>query len=231
MKAVILAKSTERLIAYKNYRPFYGELSLVDILVQKLLKVFPPEDIYLSCEDERHGSVARKWGINFALRDGLYARPNISNVDVVANVCASVPGKGDILWCTCVEPFFDEYAEILECWEGLDKARFDSLNVVYPLKKFMLDNGHNPIGFGFGHWHKYSQTIPAIYQISWATAILSRECIEKVSYLVGRNPYWYDCYAPVIDIDTMDDFRFAAMAYKAYVEEFQSGKKGGEGQP
>lgn len=219
MKAVILAKSTERLIAHKNYRPFYGDLSLVDILIKKLLKVFPPEDIFLSCEEEKHSSVAKHWGINFVLRDKLYAKYNVSNVDVVANVCASIPTKEDLLWCTCVEPFFDEYVEIIECWNDLDKEQYDSLNVVYPVKKFMLDNGHNPIGFGFGHWHKYSQTIPPLYQISWATAIMSRECIENVSYQVGRNPFWYDSYAPVIDIDTMDDFRFAASAYKAYLEE------------
>lgn len=224
MKAVILAKSTERLIAYKNYRPFYGELSLVDVLVKKLIKVLPVADIYLSCEEQQYRNVAEKWGINFVHRDKVYAQYNISNVDVVANVCESIPFRDDILWCTCVEPFFDEYAEVLECWDELDKERFDSLNVVYPMKKFMLDHGHNPIGFGFGHWHKYSQTIPAVYQISWATAVMSRECIEKVSYLVGRNPYWYDSYSPVIDIDTMDDFRFAALAYKAYMDDRQSGK-------
>lgn len=218
MKAVILAKSTDYLIENKNYRLFYGEKSLVDILAEKLIKVLPATDIYLSCETEKNRNIAEKWGINFINRDNIYTRYDISNVDVVANVCSSVPTQDDILWCTCVEPFFDEYAEVLECWEGLDKRRFDSLNIVYPTKKFMLDQGHNPIGFGFGHWHKYSQTIPAIYQISWATAILSRECIEKVSYLVGKNPYWYDCYAPVIDIDTMEDFKFASLAYKAYIE-------------
>lgn len=218
MKAVILAKSTDYLIENKNYRLFYEEKSLVDILAEKLIKVLPATDIYLSCETEGNRNIAEKWGINFINRDNIYTRYDISNVDVVANVCSSVPTQDDILWCTCVEPFFDEYAEVLECWEGLDKRRFDSLNIVYPTKKFMLDQGHNPIGFGFGHWHKYSQTIPAIYQISWATAILSRECIEKVSYLVGKNPYWYDCYAPVIDIDTMEDFKFASLAYKAYIE-------------
>lgn len=217
MKAVILAKSTERLIEYKNYRPFYGKLSLVDILINKLIRVLPVSDIYLSCEEKRHMDIAEKWGINFIHRDKNYALHNVSNVDIIANVCKSVPTQEDILWCTCVEPFFDEYSEILECWNSLDKKKFDSLNVVYPTKKFMLDNGHNPIGFGFGYWHRYSQTIPPLYQISWATAILSRECIETVSYLVGKNPYWYDSYSPIIDIDTMDDFEFAALAYEAYI--------------
>jgi N-acylneuraminate cytidylyltransferase len=219
MKAVILAKSTERLIPHKNYRPFYGDLSLIDILLGKLTKILPREDIYLSCEDEDYKSVADKWGINFLLRSIVLANYNISNVEIISSVCGSIGGSSDILWCTCVEPFFNEYAEILECWQNLNKKEHDSLNVVYPMKKFMLDRNHNPIGFGFGHWHKFSQTIPPLYQISWATAVLSRECIETVSYLVGKNPFWYDSYSPVIDIDTLDDFKFASLAYKALVEQ------------
>ncbi len=219
MKAVILAKSTERLIPNKNYRPFYNDWSMIDILIDKLTKVLPKEDIYLSCEERDYKSAADKWGIQFVLREKILATYNVSNVDMVRLVCESIPSKEDILWCTCVEPFFNEYKEILQCWDNLNKKQYDTLNVVYPMKKFMLDQGHNPIGFGFGHWHKYSQTVPPLYQISWATAILSRECIENVSYLVGKKPYWYDSYAPVIDIDTMDDFRFASMAYKSYVEQ------------
>jgi N-acylneuraminate cytidylyltransferase len=215
MKAVILGKSTERLIPHKNYRPFYGEMSLMDLLIEKLIKVLSGDDIYLSCESDEFRYIAEKWGINFTLRESAYASYNASNTDVVANVAKSIPYNGDLLWCSCVEPFFNEYIDIIELWHSLDKKEHDSLNVVYPMKKFMLDRHYNPIGFGFGHWHKYSQTIPPIYQISWATCILSRECIEKTSYPVGRNPYWYDSYAHIIDIDTLDDFRFASLVYKA----------------
>lgn len=219
MKTIILAKSTDRLIPLKNYRPFYGDWSLIDILINKLIKVVAKEDIYLSCEDENYRDTCDKWGINFRLRDKEMTSYNVSNVDVIANVCKSIPKDDDYLWCTCVEPFFNEYAEIIETWRSLDKKQYDSLNIVYPSKKFMLDSGHNPIGFGFGHWHKYSQEIPPLYQISWATAIVSYKCLEKVSYIIGRKPYWYDSYSPIIDIDTMDDFKFAQLAYKAYIEQ------------
>jgi N-acylneuraminate cytidylyltransferase len=191
----------------------------MDILIGKLIKILPQEDIYLSCEDEKYKSVVDNWEINFVLRDKILAFGNVSNVELISNICGCVPGSGDILWCTCVEPFFNEYAEILRCWQDIDKNEYDSLNVVYPMKKFMLDQFHNPIGFGFGHWHKYSQTIRPLYQISWATAVLSRECINNVSYLVGQNPYWYDSYSPIIDIDTLEDFNFASLAYKALMEQ------------
>jgi N-acylneuraminate cytidylyltransferase len=216
MKAVILGKAGELRIQNKNYQHFYGELSLVDILIDKLLKVLDKDDIFLSCERDDLRSVAEQWGINFILRDEKYTSYAISYVELIKSVCTDIPGNEDLLWCSPIEPFFNEYREIVDCWNNLDKDKYDSLNVLYPSKKFMLDQNHNPIGFGFGHWHKYTQTIPPVYQISWATAILSYKCINEASYLVGKNPYWYDSYAPVFDIDTKDDWNLAKDVYKLY---------------
>jgi N-acylneuraminate cytidylyltransferase len=218
MKAVIVGKSTELRIKNKNYRPFYGEMSMMDILIEKLTAVLPGGDIYLSCENKQYQSVADRWGINFVLRDERYTSTKINNVDVVRNICKDIPGNDAVLWAACIEPLFNEYAEIVNAWQTLDGSEYDSLNVLYPMKKFLLDERHNPIGFGFGFWHKYSQTIPPTYQISWSTAIMSRRCIERVSFQVGENPYWYDTYAPIIDIDTEDDFKLAQAVYKLYRE-------------
>ena len=216
MRAVIVAKAKEKFVLNKNYREFYKEQSLVDILVGKLLTTLPADDIYLSCEDELFENVAFKHGINFVKRNPEFSSHFKENVDVIKNICSQLPKDGDLLWCTCVEPFFDEYADILECWQQLDREQYDSLNIVYPMKKFILDQNYNPIGFGFGHWHKYSGKVPPSFQISWATAILSRKCIDNIGYVVGRNPYWYDSYSPVVDIDTLDDFNFAALTYEAW---------------
>jgi N-acylneuraminate cytidylyltransferase len=219
MKAVILGKAGSVRVKEKNYRPFYGGESLVDILLAKLVKIMERQEIYLSCEQEQYKSVAEKWGINFIHREERYTRITTSNVDVVRNVCKDVPGGEDILWVTPVEPLFDEYAEVLECWRNLDKNKYDSLNVVYPQKRFMLDQNHNPIGFGFGHWHKYSQEIQPLYQLSWSTCVLSRKCIDEVSYMVGSHPYWYESYVGVVDIDTEEDWEFAAALYRRKAEQ------------
>lgn len=218
MKAVILGKAGSIRVKNKNYRPFYRDSSLMDILIAKLVKVLDKKDIYLSCEDEAYRGVAEKWGINFIHREEEYTLITTSNVDVVRNVCKDVPGNEDILWVTPVEPLFDEYAEVVNCWKTLDKSKYDSLNVVYPQKRFLLDQNYNPIGFGFGHWHKYSQEIAPVYQLSWSTAILSRRCVDEVSYMVGAHPYWYDCYSDVVDIDTEEDWRLAQIIYQMKAE-------------
>ncbi|MDR0644906.1 MAG: hypothetical protein LBG05_08430 [Treponema sp.] len=213
MRTVILGKAGSVRVKNKNYRPFYNGKSLIDILVEKLLKVLNASDIYLSCENEAYRNIAEKWGINFIHRGEKYTLITTSNVDVVRNVCKDIPGGGDVLWVTPVEPLFDEYVEVLDCWRGLDKSKYDSLNVIYPQKRFMLDQNHHPIGFGFGHWHKYSQEIKPVYQLSWSTCVLSRKCIDEISYMIGARPYWYECYSEVIDIDTEEDFELAATIF------------------
>ena len=69
MKAIIPAKDNSLRIPHKNYIPFYDGKSLVDITIEKLLAAFSPEDIYLSCENEKRKSVCDKWGINFLNRE------------------------------------------------------------------------------------------------------------------------------------------------------------------
>lgn len=218
MKAVILGKASSRRVKHKNYRPFYGKLSLTDILLEKLVKVLDKDDIYLSCEDETFREVADKWGIHFIHRDKKYTMLETNTVDVVRGVCKDIPGDDDILYCSCMDPLFDDYVNLFRVWEDV-KGEHDSLNVVYPLKNYYLDQNHNPIGFGFGHWHKYSQFISPMYQISWANEILSRKCIEECGYMVGENPFWYDAYNPILDIDTEKDWKHAQIVYAAYREQ------------
>lgn len=110
---------------------------------------------------------------------------------------------------------FDEFHQVLSIWNGLDKGKYDSLNVVYPQKRFLLDQNHNPIGFG--QWHKYSQGLPCLYQLSWSICILSRKCIDDVSYMVGAHPYWYECYSDAVDINTEDDFELAQIIYERHM--------------
>jgi N-acylneuraminate cytidylyltransferase len=215
VKAVILGKSNSRRITLKNYKPFYGEMSLTDILLEKLVKCLDRKDIFLSCEDAAASAVADKWGIEFIHRDIKYTLIDTNTVDVVRGVCKDIPGDDDILYCSCMDPLFDDYENMLRIWEDV-RDTHDSLNVVYPMKKYFLDSNHSPIGFGFGHWHKYSQFIPPVYQISWANEILTRECIDRIGYMVGENPYWYDAYNATVDIDTESDWELAQAIYSYY---------------
>lgn len=224
MKAVILGKASSTRVKFKNYRPFYNELSLTDILLEKLVKVMDRKDIFLSCEKIELKEFSNKWGIGFILRDESYTKLETNTVDVVRNVCKDVPGTDDILYCSCMDPLFDDYETMFKTWEEV-RNEHDSLNVVYPLKNYFLNQNHEPIGFGFGYWHKYSQYIPPVYQISWANEILTRKSIDTCGYMVGEKPYWYDTYTPTIDIDTEQDWELAQILYKYYRENAKNAKK------
>ena len=217
MKAVILGKAGSTRVKQKNYRPFYGDMSLMDILLEKLTKVMDRNDIFLSCEDVAYKYVSDNWGINFIHRDETYVNLATNTVDVVRNVCKDVPGEDEILYCSSMDPLFNNYSELFSVWDNV-KDTHDSLNVIYPIKNYYLDQNHNPIGFGFGHWHKYSQFIPPIYQISWANEILTRKSIETTGYMVGENPYWFEAFNPTVDIDTEQDWELAQILYKYYRE-------------
>ena len=86
MKAVILGKASSRRVPYKNYRAFYQDLSLTDILLEKLTRVIRREDIYLSCEEPEYRKVAKKWGISFIHRDRKYTLLETNTVEVVRGV-------------------------------------------------------------------------------------------------------------------------------------------------
>jgi len=213
MKAVIPAKVGSTRVPDKNFREFYDGANLIDILASKLLKILPAKDIYISCNDPEKESVAKKWGVNFLLRDEYLTRNSTPMNEVVQGVCLQLPGKDDVMWCQATEPLFNEYDKCLETWQGLDKSKYDSLAVCYPIKRFLLDQNHKPIGFGFGPWHNCSQDLPQMYQLNFTLGILSHDWIVKCGYHVGGKPFWYEANEFCIDIDDMDDWELARLAY------------------
>ena len=232
MKAVIPAKDNSTRIKNKNYIEFNNGKSLVDITIEKLLKVMPAEDIYLSCENKLRSSVAEDWGINFIVRDERLTHNDTAFYDVFNGVCDQVPGDDDIAWCQVIDPLFNGYQECFDVWENgkevLECGAFakknirkdhDSLVVVYPQKHYMLDSNHSPQGFGFHKCHVKSQDLPISYQLTFCLSILKRSCIKSAGYYVGEKPYWFNATSPRVDIDKESDFELASILYKYYNQE------------
>ncbi len=216
MIAIIPAKACSKRVPEKNYRPFAGGLSLVDLCVLKLLKVLPAGSVYLSCEDASKAAVAEDWRINFLPRDIRLADNATSMANYVQGISAGVPGDDDVLWAQVIDPLFDAYADVLGTWETV-RDNHDSLVVVRPFKEYILDQNFRPIGFGFGPWHVVSQQLPTMHRLTFGCAVLSREAIAKAGYMVGANPYWMPIPGRAVDIDTMEDFELAQVLYERAV--------------
>jgi CMP-N-acetylneuraminic acid synthetase len=216
MKAIIPVKKSSHRVINKNFKPFYNNLSLFDITVDKLIKSgIKTSDIYMSCEDNSMESLAEEWGINFLLRDPKLANNNTPIPDVFRGICDQISGDDDIAWCQVINPLFDDYAECFDIWNNGLKEH-DSLVVVHPIRHYFLDSSYNPEGFGFGIWHKKSQLLPFKYQLSFTLSILTRESIKDVGYYVGSKPFWYESTGGVVDIDTEEDFKLAQSIFQFF---------------
>ncbi|MEV0729729.1 hypothetical protein [Polymorphospora sp. NPDC050346] len=216
IKAVIPAKASSTRVPDKNFRPFHGTRSLLDIKVGQLLTVLPAEQIYVSSEEPACAAHAERLGINFLSRAPELARNETPYASVVSQICRDTPGDDDIMWCHVTDPLFDQYAECLARWREA-RDHNDALVVVYPRQMYLLDHDHRPMGFGFGPWHRPSQTLPMHYQLGFTLSILRRSTATTLGP-IGANPYWFDAANQPVDIDTEDDFRMAQAIY-AYLHE------------
>ena len=117
IKAVIPAKASSTRVPDKNFRPFHGTRSLLDIKVGQLLTTLAADQIYVSSEDAACAAHADRLGINFMSRAPELARNETPYASVVSRICADTPGDEDIMWCHVTDPLFDQYDECLALWQ------------------------------------------------------------------------------------------------------------------
>ncbi len=225
MKAIVPVKASSTRIPRKNFRPFYRGKSLCDLLLEKLLNVMPQDGVYLSCEDAAYEKVAVQFGVRFLLRPKELANNSTPICQVIRGVCEQVPGEDDIMWCQVCNPLFNDYEACLRQWTTLNRDEYDSLVVVHPIRRYLLDPQHQPIGFGFGPKHHISQMLPTMYELPFTLSILTRESIRRTGYYVGERPYWWECHEMCVDIDTKEE---CELSQWIYAHHRSVGEKGGD---
>jgi CMP-N-acetylneuraminic acid synthetase len=228
MKAVIPVKASSLRILNKNFRNFCDGKSLLDIALSKILGVLQPEDVFVSCEDPQRRAVVEKLGVNFCLRDESLCDNDTPFHEWFNRTIDQVPGKDDIAWCQVTDPLFNQYHECIEKWTSV-REQHDSLVVAYVVRKYMLNEQHKPMGFGFGRKHVKSQLLPAHYELPFTLSILKRSTIRNDGYHVGKTPYWFCSHGPHVDIDTPEEFDFAGKLYKTVLDANESELAEGSG--
>ncbi|MGL5860118.1 MAG: cytidylyltransferase domain-containing protein [Phycicoccus sp.] len=213
MKFVIPAKGSSTRVPNKNYRPFARGKSLLDILVEKLSPLGEPGDVCISSEEESTREFAERYGATFLPRPRHLTENSYPFQSVVNEVCQQVSGDDDVMWCHATDPFFNDHVAVMDAWESRDPSQADSIVVVYPMKEYLLDSQFNPIGFGFGPWHRPSQELPTFYQLGFTCSIMTRQVATSIG-LVGRKPLWHTASNLTIDIDTQAQFDLAARLYE-----------------
>lgn len=134
IKVAIPLKTNSERVPNKNLRPFYKNESLFDIKAKQLLKVFAPEDIYVSSENPDVEKIVKKYGFNFHLRDIELTKSTAKENQIVKAITDAIDGKTDIMWCQVTQPLFNEFRQIVDIWNNIDE-KYDSLAVV---KKYLI---------------------------------------------------------------------------------------------
>jgi N-acylneuraminate cytidylyltransferase len=215
LKIVIPLKTNSERIENKNLRKFSGTDSLFDIKARQLLPVFEPGDVYVSSENPQVESIVQQYGFNFHLRDFALTKSTAKENQIVKSIIDTIPGKPDIMWVQVTQPLFHEFQKILDIWHELDNS-YDSLAVVKKIRHHILDERGNPVNFNFGYWHKISQDLPNLYEVTWAAFIMRREMLEQAYYQIGRKPYLYQTDSPLVDINEPVEFEMASILYDHY---------------
>lgn len=214
MKVVIPIKSCSSRVQNKNFRPFYKNYSLTDLLIKKLINVVSPENIYLSCEDSSKKYISDKYGVKFILRSEELVSNEVPMSKVITEIVKRIPGDDDIMWCLVTDPLFNDFHNVISTWNTLDHYKYDSLVVVYPFQEYILDSNYNPIDFGFGEFHVPSQHLKIKYRLNNTLFIIKRNALYENKYYIGSNPYWYHANNLSVDIDTENDFKLAKIIYE-----------------
>ena len=222
---IIPAKQDSTRVPRKNWREFCDGKCLVDITLQKIRKAGAGAGdgagagkIYLTselcsesldwCEKNRVTLLPRS--------------PDLSDNSVpiqqwMRSICVQIPGDSEIAWCQVCDPFFDEHEKCLSKWReirNLQQGRqFDSLVVANRWRGYLMTSGGCPVGWSFGSHHTPSQLLPQWLTMPFTFSVLTRAAIEQTGYHVGSKPFWFVNDGFSVDIDTMDDFEFAAWKY------------------
>lgn len=212
MKFVIPAKRSSTRVPDKNFRAFSHGKSLLDVLVEKLRDLGDPGDVYISSEDNAVTDIAKRHGAAFLPRDPRLTENSYPFQSVVQQVCRQLPDDDDVMWCHTTDPFFEEHHAVVQSWQERD-PRHSSITVVYPMKEYLLDPDHNPLGFGFGPWHRPSQELPTHYALGFTCSIMTRSVATNVG-LVGPSPTWFEASNLTIDIDTQPQFDLASRLHE-----------------
>lgn len=215
LKIAIPLKTNSMRVSNKNLRPFVDGKSLFDIKALQLLQTFSPKDIYVSSEDVGVSAICERYGINFLLRD-VSLTPNTAPwVDVVSDIVNKLPSGCDVMWVQVTQPLFRDFGAVAKRWSEVRNSH-DSLAVVKKISHHIIDEKAHPLNFEFGYWHKISQELPSLYEITWACFCMQREMVDRTGYQIGRNPYLFETTEHLVDIDTEKDFEAARILYQHY---------------
>ena len=211
--AVIPVKHSSERVPQKNFRPFDGDQSLLDIKIEQLKAADVFDEIYISSDSPDAKKCSEVHGVKFISRDISLCNNVTPWSDVIFEVVNSIPEPDNthIAWCHTTSPLFNLFNSCLKRYYiNLDNGQENGLVAVSACKEFILDERATPVNYSWGPWHRYSQHLKKHYFVSGALFVAKKEEMLKNRYVISSNPYLYEATAEEsVDIDTEFDLEIA----------------------
>jgi len=212
--AVIPVKETSERVPSKNFKSFSDEKSLLDILLDKLLKLEVLDHIYISTNKKDIDVSHDK--ITVLERDVEYCDNVKPWSDVIHEIASKVPEPNDttVVWCHVTTPLFDDHEEAIDTWFSAGEE-YNSLVAVEKFKEFLIDDKGRGVNYNHGAWFPYSQNLPPLYTITYSLFIMTLEDIVNLRYVINTKPYLYEVDSiSAIDIDWPWQWKLAKTLYE-----------------
>jgi len=211
--AVVPVKHTSERVKQKNFRPFDGDKSLLDIKIEQLKASDAFDEIYISSDSPDAKKCCELHGAKFISRDISLCNNVTPWSDVIFEVVNSIPEPDNthIAWCHTTSPLFDLFKSCLKRYYlNLDNGQENGLVAVSACKEYILDERATPVNYSWGPWHRYSQHLKKHFFVSGALFVCTKQEMLKNRYVISSDPYLFEATSEEsLDIDTEFDFKFA----------------------
>lgn len=216
--AIIPAKGRSTRVLDKNFRPFIGEHSLVDVKIQQCKSADVFDAIYVSSDVESGRIAAERQAVDFLLRDPRFCLDETPWHEVLAGLLYQLPEGDDVLVAICppTTPLFTGYDEAVRLLQN--NTEHDSVVTVTKLQHYFLGPDLLPLNFQFGVWLNASQTLKPLYQMNCALWLAPKRLMLANRFQIGDRPFFMETsMTSGVDIDTPEEFEHAQLLYAKHL--------------
>ena len=211
----------------KNFRNFYKNKSLIEILLDKIRGACPKAKIILSSEMFDQDFLDKNKDLTFAKRPSNILGNSIRQSDLISHFAKQsdlVDNKECVvLIAQCTDPFFTEYEKMIDTYfENISSSKksipeISGSYASFPLKKQIFKD-KQIINGGLGDWHQVTQDLSTCDVVRWSAFFTSKYNFLKSGYQIVPNANPFRSQEFFIDIDEDYDFILAQKIYKCLRE-------------
>lgn len=220
----IPAQSTSTRCKLKNYRPFFGDECLLQLLLKKLTFNFPESQVVISADRPELVSFDLPDNVRVGKRPNTLLGNDIEQSDLIdhynaldSELFGQTSPADVILIAQCTDPLFFSYQELLNFYFKEVKGGGAGVFSSFPLKKQMFKDGQCIHG-SVGTWHKVTQRLGVVDLVRWSGFVATRYEFLKCGYQIVPGSVPFRCYDYLVDIDDEEEFHIAQSLYRAVTD-------------